>query len=167
MNTLTERAARVCSRYPLRVLFIWVLIVVAAVGTIGTLLESALEGDIAITSDVESKRAEKLLAEGFPAPRPEEDVTEVVVVRSQRGTVDGAAFEQSVQRLASELRTAGATNVISFYASGNERLVSADRDATQLLVGLGPEADEEAVKPLVALVQALDEKPGIDAAMTG
>ncbi|MBA3366926.1 MAG: MMPL family transporter [Actinobacteria bacterium] len=155
------------SRHPWRVLLIWVVVVVAAVGTIGTLLESALEGDIAITSDVESKRAEKLLAEGFPAPRPEEDVTEVVVVRSQRGTVDGAAFEQSVQRLASELRTAGATNVISFYASGNERLVSADRDATQLLVGLGPEADEEAVKPLVALVQALDEKPGIDAAMTG
>ena len=164
---MTERAARASSRHPWRVVALWIAVIVAAVGAIATFLPSALEGEIAITSETESKRAEQLLAEGFPPPPPEGDVTEVVVVRSESGSVDDAGFERSVRRLADELRQAGATNLVSFYATGNERLVSSDRDATQLLVGLGPAADEEAVKPLVLLVQALDEEPGITAAMTG
>jgi len=164
---LTERAARASSRHPRRVLAVWIVAVVAAVGTIGALLPSALEGEIAITSETESKRAEKLLSEGFPPAPPEQDVTEVVVVRSERGSVDEAAFERSVRRLARELRRAGATTVTSFYETDDERLVSSGRDATELLIGLGPDADEEAVKPLIALVRALDEAPGIAAAMTG
>ena len=88
-------------------------------------------------------------------------MSEIVVVRSQSGTVDDAAFERSVQQLVGELRQAGGTNVISFYATDDEGLVSSDRDATQVLVGLGPQADEEAVKPLVAVVQALDDEPGV------
>ncbi len=167
MNTLTERAARASSRHPWRVLALWLVVLVAAVGTIGTLLGSALEGEIAITSETESKRADKLLAEGFPPPPPEQDVTEVVVVRSERGSVEDAGFARIVRQLETELRRAGATNVISFSGSGDERLVSPDRDATQLLVGLGPDADAERVKPLIALVQTLDEEPGIAAAMTG
>ncbi|MBA2357295.1 MAG: hypothetical protein H0V84_02570, partial [Actinobacteria bacterium] len=63
---LTERAARASARHPWRVLVIWIVLIVASVGTIGTLLGSALEGEIAITSETESKRAEQLLAEGFP-----------------------------------------------------------------------------------------------------
>jgi len=149
------------------VLAIWIVVTVAAVGTIGTFLGSALEGEVSITSETESKRAEALLAEGFPPPPPEEEVTEVVVVRSEGGSVDDAPFEQRVRRLEDELREAGATKVVSFSASGNEQLVSADGDATELLVGLGADPDEETVKPLVALVQALDEEPGITAAMTG
>jgi len=149
------------------VLAVWIIVVVAAVGTIGTFLESALEGEIGITSETESKRAEQLLAEGFPPAPSEQDFTEVVVVRSEGGSVDDAAFEGRVQRLADELRRAGAANVVSFYATGNEQLVSPDRDATELLVGLGAEPDEESVKPLVALVQELDEEPDITAAMTG
>ncbi len=164
---LTERAARASSRHPWRVLVIWLVVLVAAVGTIGTFLESALEGEIGITSETESKRAESLLAEGFPPPPPEQDVTEVVVIRSETGSVDDAPFEQRVRRLDAALREAGATNLIGFYESGEEQLVSADRDATELLVGLGADPDEETVEPLVALVQALDEEPGIAAAMTG
>jgi len=102
------------------VLAVWIIVVVAAVGTIGTFLESALEGEIGITSETESKRAEQLLAEGFPPAPSEQDFTEVVVVRSEGGSVDDAAFEGRVQRLADELRRAGAANVVSFYATGNE-----------------------------------------------
>nr|MBA2296809.1 MMPL family transporter [Actinomycetota bacterium] len=165
--SMTERAARLSSRHPWRVVAVWLAVLVAAVGTIGTSLESALEGEIAITSETESKRAEQLFAEGFPPAPAEKDVTEVVVIRSESGSVDDAVFEEHVQELADELRQAGATNVVSFYASGDDGLVSADRDATELLVGLGPDGDEEAVKPLVALVQALDDEPGVAAAMTG
>jgi len=149
------------------VLSIWIVVVVVAIGTVGTFLSTALEGEIEITSETESKRAEQLFGEGFPPVPPEQGITEVVVVRSEAGSVDDAAFEQRVQRLADELREAGATNVISFYMSGNENLVSADRDATELLVGLGKDADEEAVKPVIERVRALDDEPGIAAAMTG
>ncbi|MBA2384481.1 MAG: MMPL family transporter, partial [Actinobacteria bacterium] len=164
---MTERLARASGRHPWRVLAIWLVVTVAAVGTIGTFLESALEGEISITSETESKRADELLMEGFPPPPPEQDVTEVVVVRSERGSVDEPAFVQRVQRLEDELHEAGATIVISSSSGDNEQLVSADRDATELLVGLGADPDEETVKPLVALVQALDGEPGIEAAMTG
>ncbi len=164
---LTERAARASSRHPWRVLAVWIAVIVASVGTIGTFLESGLEGEIAITSETESKRAEQLLAEGFPQAPPTEEITEIVVVRSEDGTVDDAGFERSVETLADGLREAGATNVVSFFATGDERLVSSDRDTTQLLVGLGPDGDEETVGPLVELVQGLDEEPGIAAAMTG
>lgn len=167
MNSITERAARASSRHPWRVLVVWIVAVVVAIGTVGTFLGTALEGEIGITSETESKRAEQLFGEGFPPAPPEQAIIEVVVVRSETGSVDDAAFEQSVRRLADELRQAGAANVVSFYASGNEGLVSADRDATELLVGLGPDADEEAVKPLIERVQALDDEPGIAAAMAG
>ena len=90
---LTERAARASSRHPWRVLAVWIAVIVASVGTIGTFLESGLEGEIAITSETESKRAEQLLAEGFPQAPPTEEITEIVVVRSEDGTVDDAGFE--------------------------------------------------------------------------
>ena len=92
---MTERIARASGRHPWRVLVIWIVVVVASVGTIVTFLESALEGEIAITSETESKRAEALLAEGFPPPPPEQDVTEVVVVRSEGGSVDDAPFSSA------------------------------------------------------------------------
>ncbi len=164
---MTERVARACAKHPWWVLAIWMGLVVGSVAMIGTFLGSALEGDIEVTSETESKRAGELFGQGFPQPPPEQDVTEVVVVRSESGTVDDPAFERSVQRLVGELREAGATNVVDFYATDDARLVSSDRDATQVLVGLGPDGDEEAVKPLVAVVQALDGEPGIEAAMTG
>lgn len=158
---MTERMARASGRHPWWVLAIWVALVVASIATIGTFLESALDGEIEITSEAESKRADELLSAGFPPQPPEQAVSEIVVVRSQSGTVDDAAFERSVQQLVGELRQAGGTNVVSFYATDDERLVSSDRDATQVLVGLGPQADEEAVKPLVAVVQTLDDEPGV------
>ena len=46
---MTERLARASGRHPWRVLAIWIVVTVAAVGTIGTFLEAALEGEIAIT----------------------------------------------------------------------------------------------------------------------
>ena len=94
---MTGRMARASGRHPWRVLAIWLVVTVAAVGTIGTFLESALEGEISITSETESKRADELLARGFPPPPPEEDVTEVVVVRSEGGSVDDPSFMQRVQ----------------------------------------------------------------------
>lgn len=51
---MTERLARASGRHPWRVLAIWIVVTVAAVGTIGTFLEAALEGEIAITSETES-----------------------------------------------------------------------------------------------------------------
>jgi putative drug exporter of the RND superfamily len=164
---MSERAARASSRHPWHVVLVWLALIVAAVVLIGTLLGSALVSEFEITSDTESKHAEKLLAAGFPPPPNERPVSEVVVVRADGASVDDAGFERRVRQLADELRDAGAASVVSFYDGGEERLVSSDRDATELLVGFGPDAEEEDVEPLVERVQAADAEPGITAAMTG
>jgi uncharacterized membrane protein YdfJ with MMPL/SSD domain len=90
----------------------------------------------------------------------------VVVVRSDRATVDEPRFERRVQGLATELRGAGAIGVTTFYDSGERRLVSRDRDATGMLVALGGDAEDD-IENVVEAVQAADGPRGFEAAITG
>ena len=54
----------------------------------------------------------------------------------------------------------------TFYDTGSERLVSADGDATAMLVALGPDA-EDTIEDVVDAVQASDGRDGLQAAITG
>jgi putative drug exporter of the RND superfamily len=154
----TEEIARTCARHPWRTVAIWVGAFVVSGFLIVTLLGSALEGDIEITSDTESKRANEVLARGFPPTQEELDreVTEVVVVRAE----DGAVERARVDVLAEEIRAAGATFV---DADGP---ISEDGDATAMLVALGSDPEGK-VDEVVAVVQQLDATPAYEAAMTG
>jgi uncharacterized membrane protein YdfJ with MMPL/SSD domain len=163
---MTERVARASSRHPWRVIAAWILAVVASVLLIGMFLEDALSAEVEITSQTESNRANQLLSEGF-RPTPQEldrDVTEVVVVRSDAGSIEDAAARQRVESLSSELRSAGATNVLTY--ADDDRLVSRDGDATVVLVALGFDAEDN-VPAAVDVVERLDAEPGYEAAMTG
>ena len=68
---------------------------------IAVLLGSALTTDGDVTSNPESKQAEALIHESFP---PEPTPSEIVVVRSDRYTVDEPAFQAKVQALAERAR---------------------------------------------------------------
>jgi uncharacterized membrane protein YdfJ with MMPL/SSD domain len=93
-------------------------------------------------------------------------VTEVVVVRSATATVDEPRFERRVRAIAAELQRAGATRITSFYGSGEQRLVSQDRDATGMLVTLGRDAEDE-IEGVVDAVRGADGRDGFDTAITG
>ena len=54
----------------------------------------------------------------------------------------------------------------TFYDTGSERLVSADRDATAMLVALGPDA-EDSIEGVVEAVEATHGSGGLEASITG
>jgi uncharacterized membrane protein YdfJ with MMPL/SSD domain len=155
----TEALARASSRRPWRVVLSWLAVVALSIVLAGALLPGVLAGGGEVTSDVESNRANALLAERFP-PRPEElerGTTEVAVLRAEDPVAETAA-------LAPKLLDAGATHVVT--AEEEERLVSADGDAAAVAVALGANA-EERVADVASVVQAYDERPRVEAAMTG
>jgi RND superfamily putative drug exporter len=64
------------------------------------------------------------------------------------------------------LQLAGAAQVTTFYDSGEPRLVSRDRDATGMLVALGPDAEDD-IEGVVDAVHAADGRGGLHTAITG
>ena len=121
------------------------------------------EGEV--TGETDSKRVDELRFERFQPTAEDfrQQVSEVVVISLEEGTVDDPAVEERVQALADELREAGATNVVTH--ADQEGLVSEDAEATVVLVGLG--ANEDAIGDVVDAVDRLDAEPGFDAAVTG
>jgi putative drug exporter of the RND superfamily len=160
----TESLALACARHPWRTVGAWLVAVLVSFALIATLFgDLTSEGEV--TSETDSKRADELRFERF-RPTPEDarqQVSEVVVISLEGGTVDDPAVEQRVEALADELRDAGATNVVTL--GDDDELVSEDREATVVLVGLGP--NEDAVGDIVEAVDRLDAERGFDAAVTG
>ena len=165
---MTERLALSSSRRPWLTLAAWALALVAAIALTAAFLGDALSGDEEVTSDTDSRRADELVSERFAAAQGGlgQGVTEVVVVRSSGATVDEPRFERRVRAITGELQLAGATQVTSFYDTGEQRLVSQDRDATALLVATGPDAEDD-IDGIVEAVEGADGRGGFDATITG
>ena len=96
MSISTEGLARACAAHPKRTLGAWLVAVLVSFVVIALLLGDALTSDGDVTSNPESKQAESLIHESFP---PEPTPSEIVVVRSDRYTVDEPAFQERVQAL--------------------------------------------------------------------
>ena len=107
---MTERLARSCSRHPGRVIAIWIVVVLASFPAIGLFLGDVLTADVEVTSETESRRADRLLERAFPETRAEQEreLTEAVLVRSESGDAPAAG---RVAALARELEQAGAAAV--------------------------------------------------------
>jgi uncharacterized membrane protein YdfJ with MMPL/SSD domain len=165
---MTERLTVWSGRRPWRAVAAWALALVGAIAITAAFLGSALEGEEEVTSDTESRRADELQFERLADQRGgrARDFTEVVVARSGAASVDDARFERRVQTIAAELRRAGARRVDTFYETGDPRLVSEDRDATAMLVALGPDAEDE-IEDVADAVGAADGQAGFDVTITG
>ncbi len=164
MKLSTESLALACARHPWRTIGAWIALVVVSFVVIATLFgDLTTEGEV--TSETDSKRVDELRFERFTptAEDFQQQVSEVVVISLEEGTMDDPAVEGRVQALADELREVGATNVVTY--ADQEDLVSEDGEATAVLVGLG--ANEDAVGDVVDAVDRLDAEPGFDAAVTG
>ena len=168
MMLSTESLARAASRRPWLTVGTWLAVIVVSLGAVATLLGGVLTSEIEVTSDTESKRANSLLEEAFPPTRATEDesISEIVVVRSRAGRIEERGFRERIESLAQEIRAAGATNVVTAATAGDERLVSADRDASAVLVGLGPDPEDK-VPGVVDAVERVDGEAGFEAAVTG
>ena len=114
-----------------------------------------------MTSNPESKQAAALIDASFP---PEPTPSEIVVVRSDRFTVDEPAFRAKVQALSDRSEALGVVaDAQSYYGSNDQSLVSKDRHAT--MVPLVMRGDE--VAPLVELVETENGQDGFQVSITG
>jgi putative drug exporter of the RND superfamily len=161
---MTERLAAWSSRRPWRTIGAWGALLAVSIGVIGAFLGDALSGDEEVTRRTESRRAYELQAQRLSSGR-EPEASEIVVIRSDASSVGDARFRQHVADTKRQLEAAGA-RVATFYDTRNERLVSADGDATALLVDIS-RYGEDRIERLVEIVERAGQLSSFDAAITG
>ncbi len=160
-----ERLARVCAAHPWRILTIWGVAVVAALALTMTTL-SGLTSDGYVSGNPESTRANNLIDKAFP-PTPAElkrEVSDVIIVHSDRYRVDTPQYRAFVTNLTRESRATGKVSNLRSYLTDGPTLVSRDAHATVIQVMVDTDA---AIKPLVSLVEKADRQAGFDVAITG
>ncbi len=142
----------------------WLGGVVGAIATIVVLLGGSLTTEGAPTNDPQSQRALDVLEEAFPedAQRTSSDI---VVVHSERYTVEAPQFEELVRGLVQggdpTLRRAR-----TYLDDASGSLVSPDRHATIVPVALSDE-DDDAVESVIAAVERADANTEFEVAITG
>src|SRR3990172_9051324 len=165
----TEPLARVSARRPWLVVGAWAAVFVISIALISGLLSDALTNEISFTSNPESKRAETLREERLRGPQK---VNEVVIVRSADKTVDDPAFKAFAEGLYAGVAALGPDIVeqgASFYQTGDESLVSADRRTTILpLVMAGDETQaDENIDDVLAVARGANGVDGFQVLVTG
>jgi putative drug exporter of the RND superfamily len=160
----TRALALASARHPWQTLGAWIGTTALALVAVGALLGGSLTTEGKPTNNPESERALDVRERAFPASS-RDAVTDVVVVRSERYTVDSPQFHALVGRLAQDARRSkGVTNVRTYLGRGGASLVSRDRHATIVQLGV-PDPDD--IDPLIDLVQRVDASPAFTASITG
>jgi putative drug exporter of the RND superfamily len=158
----TSGLASSSARHPWRVLVAWLVVTIAAGVAIATLLGGSLTTEGRPTNDPESLAAEEARFEAFP-PDPARAFSDLLIVRSEEHTVDAPQFEAFVRQFAAAAAVGSLDVGRSYFATGDETLVSEDRHATLVPILLA-EDDTEA---LVGHVESVDEGGAFSVALTG
>ena len=151
------------ARHPWRTITAWLIALVLAFGAIATMLEFTSEAEI--TAKPESQQAYDLLAERVPPGPPEDEVSEVIVIRSTSLTVSDPRFRRKVTELAAEIERPDRVVTQDFYETRDRMLVSPDRRATLITVGLLRDAETD-VKGVIEEVKRANEDD-FEASITG
>ena len=169
LNLSTEALARASSRHPWTTIGAWLTVLVAAIVLSGTLLGDALTTEFAITNNPDSQRGYTLLEERLRGPRK---ATEVVAVQSATLTVDDQAFRDRVEELYGDIIALG-DDVIEggthHYQSGDQSLVSADRQTTILPLVMAGTLDEalENIEKVLDIVYEANGRDGFGVLVVG
>ena len=155
---MTRRLAVASARHPWRTIAAWLVALVLAITVIPMLLELTSEAEI--TADPESEQAYDLLAERLPADPPGEEVDEIIIVRSDRFTVDDPAFESKVASFVAENQQQDAVILRT-----PDDLVSRDRRAAAITVDFLRDAETHVEDLIGAVNRESDEN--FELAITG
>ena len=169
LNLSTQALARGSGRRPKLTIMVWIAFLGLAIGLINTLLADGLTTEFGFTNNPESQRADTLLEERLRGPKR---ANELVIVRSDTLTVDDPAFQAQVEELYDQFLALG-SDVIAvsthFYQSGDESLVSADRQITILpitMAGLFDDATTN-IEQVLDIVHETNGQNGFDVLATG
>ena len=163
MTFSTAALARACSRHAGRTLAVWGVVVAGSIVALAFVL-TGFTTEATGTNNPESERASDRLLTAFP-PDPARAVTDLVVVRSARLTVDDEGFRTFVDGLVRAGRETGAVlSGITYFNTGDRSLVSADRHSTLVPVNI---TDADAAGDVIDAVQRADAEPDFAVAITG
>jgi uncharacterized membrane protein YdfJ with MMPL/SSD domain len=161
---ITERLAGASSRHPWRTIAAWVGALLLAFACIAALLPGRLTTEGGAAGNPEFREAQRIESSAFP-PNPRLAYSDIVLVRSERYTVDRPQFRAFVVRLAQEGRATGKIlNARLFYRTHDRSLVSADRHATIIPILVGDTGD---IAPVNDVVERENGRSGFQVAITG
>ena len=100
-RSVTQRLAGIAAVHPWRVVTAWGLVLVASVVVIATLLGSAFTSNAGITTNPDSARAEKVIAESFSQG---DRIDEAVIIHSGRLRADDPKFKAFVAEVRASIR---------------------------------------------------------------
>ena len=155
---MTERLARHAALHPRRMLAIW--------GGIFVLSIAANRASAPVRDHHRRKSHQRsgvgagLRRDRRHLPPSNDFVNEVVLFRAPgRDVTADPEVRGEVERLAAALQATGRTQrVTTYYGSNDESLVSPDKDATVLTIGMGLDA-EEGIEDVLEVVQQADRGP--------
>jgi uncharacterized membrane protein YdfJ with MMPL/SSD domain len=151
---LTESIARACARRPWLTIGAWAVALAGAVACLAVVM-TGLTTEGKGTNNPQSERAEERMLAAFPRD-PSRAFTDLVVVRSDRYTVDDPRFRTFLAGLARAGREATPTTT--------RRSVSADRHAVLLPIFI---SGEDAAADAIAVVDRAGADPDFEVAITG
>ena len=164
--TTLQRLALACARHPWRAIGAWLTAMVVAVVAIGALLGGALTTEGNPTNNPQSQRAKDVREAAFPAASTA-SMTDVVVVRSPRYTVDAPQFRAFVNTLAGQVRDAKNVESVRAYPQANDpSLVSKDRHATMVQFAM-PDESTSGIDDVISAVRHADAASAFEATVTG
>jgi len=159
---LTERLAAVSARRPRRTLAVWGITVVVALVLAATTLHGLTTSEH-VVGPTGSAEAESLYQQAIPVAADRRP-TDVIVVSSERDSVDDADFQTLVTRLALQARTSRGVSDVETDLGPGSPLVASDRRAALIELRVASDTD---IRPVERAVQAADAVPGFSAAVTG
>jgi uncharacterized membrane protein YdfJ with MMPL/SSD domain len=163
MKLSTQALASVSARHPWRVVGSWIAVACLAVVAIGALLGGRLTTEGKPTNNPESERALDARERAFP-PDQRTTVTDVIVVRSDRYTVNSPRFERFVQRFANGSDTDALTRAHTYLTDTSSSLVSNDRHATVIPIAI---LDDDETESVVDEVERADKDAAFAVTVTG
>jgi uncharacterized membrane protein YdfJ with MMPL/SSD domain len=163
MKLSTHRLAMLSARHPWRMIGVWVAASAVAVFAIASLLGGALTTEGNPTNNPQSRRAEDALNRAL-SPTVSTAITDIVVVRSSRYTVEAPRFRALVRGIAAEVRRAGAGSVRTYLDARDLSLVTNDRHATMVQFS---KASDDGIDDIVDTVERADASAAFAVSITG
>ena len=158
----TQTITTASARHPWRTIGAWIVAFALAIAAVGALLGDSLTTEGAPTNNPESERAIDAIARAFPRS-PETFTTDVVVIRSERYTVDAPEFRAFAGALIREADEQ-ALNPRSYLTEPSTAAVSEDRQATLVAIAILDDGDTPAV---IDALEAANEDPAFDVSIAG
>ena len=144
LHLSTKSLAVSSARRPWRVVGLWVLLIIVAIAAQTLWFADALTQELRYTTSPDSQVGQDLIVERLTGPTLR---NEVVIVRSATLTVDDPAFAERVSALSDSIMELGPSSiegVLTYYNTGSDLFVSADRRSTLIQFQLAGSIDDTA-----------------------